>query len=114
MIFKFNEAQTKWLEALESGEYKQCKKALKKGDSYCCLGVGGVTLGLDELLEIGSSSFYVDIKDGLNLIGEMGQPKDIDLLPLYQLNDHQGKTFKQIAAHLREYPEQYFTGGADD
>lgn len=29
----------KWIKALESGEYKQCKGQLRKGDSFCCLGV---------------------------------------------------------------------------
>lgn len=29
----------KWAKALESGEYKQTKGALRKGDGACCLGV---------------------------------------------------------------------------
>lgn len=29
----------KWVAALRSGEYKQCRGRLKRGDSYCCLGV---------------------------------------------------------------------------
>jgi len=49
--FEFGPIQTKWLEALESGEYKQGKRELKslvsfQGDvgkpvhhAYCCLGV---------------------------------------------------------------------------
>ncbi len=28
-----------WIEALESGDYKQCKHRLRVGDEYCCLGV---------------------------------------------------------------------------
>lgn len=28
-----------WVEALRSGEYKQGKYLLKKGDKFCCLGV---------------------------------------------------------------------------
>ena len=43
-MYKFNKAQTEWLEALESGEYDQTKSVLcevdaDKGPSYCCLGV---------------------------------------------------------------------------
>ncbi len=30
---------TKWIKALRSGKYKQCKSVLRNGDSYCCLGV---------------------------------------------------------------------------
>ncbi len=29
----------KWAKALESGEYKQAKGQLRKGDAMCCLGV---------------------------------------------------------------------------
>lgn len=28
-----------WADALESGQYKQTKGALRKGDAFCCLGV---------------------------------------------------------------------------
>lgn len=28
-----------WIEALESGEYKQCRFTMKRDDRYCCLGV---------------------------------------------------------------------------
>lgn len=33
------EDKTKWLEALRSGEYKQCASTLHDGVGYCCLGV---------------------------------------------------------------------------
>lgn len=29
----------KWVAALRSGEFQQCRGTLRKGDSYCCLGV---------------------------------------------------------------------------
>ena len=28
-----------WIETLRSGIYKQCKGALRNGDTFCCLGV---------------------------------------------------------------------------
>lgn len=31
--------KTLWLHALRSGEYTQAKNSLRKGDSFCCLGV---------------------------------------------------------------------------
>ncbi len=31
--------KAKWLEALRSGEYQQGRRQLRKGDTYCCLGV---------------------------------------------------------------------------
>lgn len=34
------EVKEKWLNALRSGEYQQCKGALKRGENnFCCLGV---------------------------------------------------------------------------
>lgn len=37
--FEFGPIQTKWLEALESGNYKQSEGFLKSPKGYCCLGV---------------------------------------------------------------------------
>jgi len=31
--------KAKWVAALRSGEFQQCKGTLRKGDSFCCLGV---------------------------------------------------------------------------
>lgn len=33
------EWKAKWVAALRSGEYKQGKRYLRKGDEFCCLGV---------------------------------------------------------------------------
>ncbi len=33
------EVKRKWVDALRSGEYKQGKGQLRKGDKFCCLGV---------------------------------------------------------------------------
>ena len=33
------EVKVKWLEALRNGTYKQGRKTLKSGESFCCLGV---------------------------------------------------------------------------
>lgn len=33
------EVARKWVEALRSGEYEQTQLRLRRGDSYCCLGV---------------------------------------------------------------------------
>jgi len=33
------EVKKAWIEALRSGEYKQTTGRLRRGDSYCCLGV---------------------------------------------------------------------------
>lgn len=46
------EIKNKWLKALKSGEYTQCKVDLEKVDydgkkSHCCIGVLGCILGLN-------------------------------------------------------------------
>lgn len=33
------EIKTKWVAALRSGEFKQGRKQLRRGDNFCCLGV---------------------------------------------------------------------------
>ena len=33
------EIKDEWVKALRSGEYKQARKSLRKGNKYCCLGV---------------------------------------------------------------------------
>ena len=43
-----NADQEKWLTALESGEYKQCTRALFDGVGFCSLGVACVALGMRE------------------------------------------------------------------
>src|SRR3954466_11512237 len=38
--------KTKWVEALRSGEYNQCRGNLKSPDGFCCLGVLAQISGL--------------------------------------------------------------------
>lgn len=41
----------KWIAALRSGEYPQCKQSLGNKEGYCCLGVGAIVCGAtDEML----------------------------------------------------------------
>jgi hypothetical protein len=44
--YKYTVNQLAWLEALESGDYKQVIGTLKKNDGYCCLGVACEISGL--------------------------------------------------------------------
>ena len=61
------EIKEKWVAALRSGEYSQCRSVLRRGDSFCCLGV------LSDLA----------VKDGVGKWGERN-PTDGDLPFLYQ------------------------------
>lgn len=40
--------KTNWVKALCSGKYKQGKHSLKRGSKYCCLGVLGELMGMEE------------------------------------------------------------------
>lgn len=57
----------KWLTALRSGEYKQIQNTLCKDGGYCCLGIAGLTCGLqDSLMSKHDDLFYDAIpKDNL-------------------------------------------------
>lgn len=106
------EVKTKWLEALRSGEYKQGTEALRKGDSFCCLGV------LTDIYIKETGDYWDDPVDARQnsfnceeavLVGEViewsGLPDSNPDIPallsseestLADLNDN-GATFKQIA-----------------
>ena len=111
------EIKDKWLAALRSGEYKQCRGRLKKGNknkSFCCLGVltdlaiksGEVSLNWDNNLVIDLSS-YINMSSlneetiewsGANGLGDTGgfRGKNNDYIVLAAKNDR-GASFKQIA-----------------
>ena len=80
-----------WVNALESGEYAQCTKALHNGDGYCCLGVyAKVVLGhSDEHITV-----YEEIRSEVNM--------DISVYRKgISMNDN-GKSFLDIAKMIRE------------
>jgi hypothetical protein len=87
-----------WIEALESGKYKQCTGQLKdRKNSYCCLGVLAEIRGMridptgQTILIDGVSQSYKPIE---NLLGT-SIPTECMLL-----NDY-GHSFRDIAQYLR-------------
>lgn len=64
--------KTKWIKALRSGKYKQCRTILTDGKGYCCIGVLGEISGdVDQGYDIASaqfgdknSAFLQDMNDG--------------------------------------------------
>lgn len=131
--YKFTQAQLKWLEALESGEYKQgtgqlCevvfdKNGEVKGYKYCCLGVAGELFCNNAEVEIsGDSARYCGkcdfappkIQEKLKLNNKEGvfgtHTEEFDDLPgttLAELNDA-GWSFKKIAKFIRNNPTAVF------
>lgn len=97
------EVKAKWLEALRSGEYEQGKGELRRGDTYCCLGVlcNISQLGRWNPYDSGAYSFNVD--SNLPAFGML--PKSISVWSelfvdnqnrLGQMNDG-GASFPEIA-----------------
>jgi hypothetical protein len=104
-----NDIKVKWVEGLQSGNYKQGPSYLKRGDQFCCLGV------LCDLHSKETDTSWVksyENDQGPRYLGAYdvlpqkvmdwaglteSNPKIIDLgLSLAELNDL-GKTFEEIA-----------------
>jgi hypothetical protein len=77
----------KWVKALKSGDFKQCKGKLKHIGRYCCLGV------LGEVINHGSLNFGTKDREDLTGLSYNEQKE------LARLNDS-GKTFKEIASYI--------------
>lgn len=116
------EHREKWLQALESGNYQQCRGVLQDETGFCCLGVACEISGLGKwenhpetlskqynVGEVKISVLPQKVKDYLGLVSENGDPREYhkNLNPLTMMND-KGDTFKQIAAHLRANYDKYF------
>jgi hypothetical protein len=119
--------QEAWLQALESGEFKQTQGTLQRRDCFCCLGVACVVAEKEGIevyrytkesqaapndgnigdLSGCTLSAQWHVKDWLDLYDSMGCPVDINGPSLVMMNDN-GKTFPEIAAIIRANPEKYF------
>ena len=106
------EIKTLWIEALESGEYKQGRGFLRKGDEFCCLGVlcdiavkeGAITVesrndddvvfydGSPTMLPESVADWSEVPYDGA--LSEFGES-------LWELNDISGQSFAEIAEVIR-------------
>ena len=107
------QVKEKWLSALRSGDYKQTKSCLHKGDGFCCLGVLCDLYGKENELEWEPNAFYSGIysfQDStvtlpLSVIewaGVEDENPEICETPLSRLNDN-GSTFNEIADLIEEH-----------
>ena len=121
-LTELTEPQQKWVNALRSGKYEQCKGSLTRDGKYCCLGVACEisSLELDPYWrERGTLlSEAAPVKEELGLKSHEGafDGEGIDLesairrspsKSLSFLNDA-GWTFNQIANFIESYPERIF------
>ena len=114
-----NELQEKWVEALESGEYKQGKTYLRDSeDKYCCLGVACEVMGIEPVkrgvnYEYNNSNIFLRNFDELDLRNHSGAflypietPHGV-FCTLMGMND-EGIPFKDIAQCIRDNEELVF------
>jgi len=108
-------AQKLWLEALESGEYKQAIDRLYDGKGYCCLGVACKIYNKENnkrikyRQEAGLSKLPI-IHGWLGLRttnGFFGNIDGVHNKSLTGLNDD-GKSFAEIAEIVRANPDKVF------
>lgn len=122
MAYTFNEAQEKWLQALESGKYPQGYGRLRDDNGgYCCLGVAVMELAeaseSGKGLRGGGLDLYGEVQEALKLRSEYGALGDSEeiAISLASLNDgdpeRTAMTHQEIAAFIRANPERVFTDG---
>lgn len=90
------EFKSKWVAALRSGEYKQCKQTIhdKESNSFCCIGVAAVLHGHNPEAHDFSTVGYIQLPDAI--ANGFRNQNTIDLM---HLNDS-GKSFTEIADYI--------------
>lgn len=116
--------QMAWVEALESGKYKQGTLWLKADGKYCCLGVlcelAGLaynehTLAFTDGEEPQTDVLPQSLVDRIGLRDKSGGFRTSqwdESSSLIGLNDDDRFTFKQIAEFIRSDPSNVFTKAA--
>jgi len=84
----------KWIEALRSGNYTQGQGFLCNDNKYCCLGVLAKIAGLSS-----ESSYLLINEKDVSYINGLPLDKQHKLA---DMNDNQGKNFKDIANFIEE------------
>ena len=104
-----NENAKKWVAALRSGEYQQCKDQLTDGRGYCCLGVGAAISPGPRSKWENEVALPKPVQQWLGLRSSEGDYESgADYRRLSNLNDYGGKTFAQIADLIESEPEGLF------
>ena len=96
------EIKRKWVEALRSGKYSQCRDALRKESDYCCLGVL-CDLQAPEEWRNEMGIFKHRYEQGIPDEGIRGPArlKYDDASDLAEMNDS-GKSFAEIADYIEQ------------
>ena len=125
-----NENAQKLVDALRSGDYKQARDKLRRGDSYCCLGVACDISGLGEWgWHRGRLEYWVDgnalplendeevcpgymtlperVREWVGFADERGRYGGSEHWSLMEHNDS-GMSFQEIADLIESEPEGLF------
>jgi hypothetical protein len=102
-----------WVAALRSGEYKQGREALMRGDKYCCLGVLACVANVPhrKLSRASSTHEFQFKKDHLpedctvplDWFEEMTGLQSHLTANLIGMNDTEQASFKRIANHIEKW-----------
>jgi hypothetical protein len=106
------EIADKWIEALESGKYKQTDSVLERNGSFCCLGVLcklAEEEGVVERQDNGHTVYYgrwsaelpPEVVEWAGMAGHGGQRKGCRRTLVY-LNDTSRYSFQSIAKVIRK------------
>ena len=108
---KLGPNQTKWIEALRSGDYEQCTDRLFDGKGYCCLGVAAVVCGGSSApTGIAAPNYAVEGLALRSSDGELTGRLHIGPVTSRYLADANdaGATFSEIADFIEANPEAVF------
>lgn len=109
-----NENAKKWVAALRSGQYKQCKNRLAHAGRFCCLGVACDISSVPRKVWGKEATLPWKVVNWLGLNDEQGgyitqlSTTGLSHSCLSGLNDWDGKTFAEIADVIESEPEGLF------
>ena len=94
------EFKAKWVAALRSGKYEQCRGDLRRGDKFCCLGVACDLIDKDGWeKEVGSFGMGWNGYESADLPFILSDESRI----LVELNDTAGLSFEEIADYIEDF-----------
>lgn len=104
-----NENAKKWVAALRSGQYKQCKNRLTHAGRYCCLGVACAISPLDRKKWVHDYTLPWQVMDWLGIINSQGEfGSVVEGKALTVLNDDDDLSFEEIADIIESEPAGLF------
>ena len=104
---KLGPLQRKWIKLLRSGEYRQGRGALRRGDEHCCLGVACIAIGISPVSDVGDYGALSDYaRRTIGLRGPRGETLGGERLT--ELNDTDCLSFAEIAEFIEADPKRVF------